>query len=294
MHGGVEWDHAGAGALAMKFATCKEMFEGWTWGDTCAAVRAAGYDGIEIAPFTFCDDVRTLDADARANIWRTAADEGLAICGVHWLLVKPEGLQLLSLDPKVRARTVDYLVALVDMCADVAGPGSVLTFGSPNQRSIPQGMDPEEAAALLDASLRRVGDRAVERGVKFCLEPLPASMTNIMNTAAEVRSIVQRVNHPGIGMMLDVKSMCAEPQSPAEIIRDMAGFFSHFHANDANMRGPGTGDVDFVPIMKALLDVGYTGYVSVEVFDYRPDPITIARESLDYMKRCLEQARTTA
>ena len=59
---------------------------------------------------------------------------------------------------------------------------------------------------------------------------------------------------------------------------------AYIHANDANGRGPGFGDVDFVPIVKALKDVDYQGYVSVEVFDFKPDPETTARESLGYLK----------
>jgi sugar phosphate isomerase/epimerase len=71
-----------------------------------------------------------------------------------------------------------------------------------------------------------------------------------------------------------------------ELIRRHAARTGHFHANDPNKRGPGFGDADFVPIFRALRDSGYRGWVSVEVFDYSPDPETIARESIRYMREC--------
>ena len=70
------------------------------------------------------------------------------------------------------------------------------------------------------------------------------------------------------------------------VIRANAAFMHHFHANDPNRRGPGFGETDFRPIFRAVNDVNYRGWVSVEVFDYSPDPVTIARESIRYMHEC--------
>ena len=72
-----------------------------------------------------------------------------------------------------------------------------------------------------------------------------------------------------------------------DLLRENAKILHHFHANDPNMRGPGMGDLDFLPIFQALAHIDYRGWVSVEVFDYTPGPEALARESIQYLQRCL-------
>jgi sugar phosphate isomerase/epimerase len=97
------------------------------------------------------------------------------------------------------------------------------------------------------------------------------------------------VNHSNFVLHLDVKAMSSEPTPVTELIARHASRAGHFHANDANLRGPGFGETDFVPIFRSLRDAGYDRWVSVEVFDYKPDPETIARQSIEYMTKCVKQ-----
>ena len=129
--------------------------------------------------------------------------------------------------------------------------------------------------------------RALEQTkVYLCLEPLTTAETNFMTTAAEGVALAERIGHPLVQLHLDVKAMSSEGPPVPDIIRANAAYMKHFHANDPNKRGPGFGATDFKPIFRALQDVNYAGWVSVEVFDYSPDPETIARESIRYMREC--------
>jgi len=265
----------------LPFAICNETFGDWPWDRVCRFVAETGYQGIEIAPFTFAPSVTEIPAERRREIRRTAEEAGLEIVGLHWLLASPKGLHIHTRDEALRRKTVDYLRALVDFAGDLGAP--VMVFGSPFQRKLEDG-DWQGAWERTQDSYRQVLPTLAERGVVLCQESLPAPEADFIMTAAEAARMVRELDHPQFRLMLDVKSMCSEDRPPAEIIREFAPLVEHFHANDANRRGPGFGETDFRPIMAALREVGYNRYVSVEVFDYSPDPETIARESLRHLR----------
>ncbi|MFM7323207.1 MAG: sugar phosphate isomerase/epimerase family protein, partial [Armatimonadota bacterium] len=146
--------------------------------------------------------------------------------------------------------------------------------------------DREGAWARTVETLSALGADLDAAGAVLCPEALPPPEADFLTTQAEAMALVEAVGHPRIRPMLDVKSMCSEAEGPAVLCARYGGSVVHVHANDANRRGPGFGETDFRAIAAALRQSGYDGVVSVEVFDYTPDPATIARESL----RCLKES----
>ena len=267
----------------MKFGICNEIFQNWSIDDAMAFAKKAGYDGIEIAPFTLAKSVTDISADERQRIRATAARIGIEISGIHWVLVQAEGMYLNHPDAAVRARTAQYFCDLADFCADLGG--QVIVVGSPKQRNVMEGVTPEQAWAWATDTFRAAVRRAEERGVIICFEPLAPAETNFINTAAEAIRFTKQFNSRAMQIILDVKAMCSEEKSIPQIIRESRGEFAYFHANDRNLKGPGFGDVDFTPIAAALREVGYDGYASVEVFKFEEGPEVIATQSIEYLKR---------
>ena len=270
----------------MRFAICNELFEGWDVGRVSRFIKEVGYDGIELAPFTLAASPGELTAARRAEIRRQAGDAGVEIIGLHWLLARTQGLHVTSSDPAVRRRTSEYLVSLAELCRDLGG--SILVFGSPAQRSRLPGVSAEDAMTFAADTFQQALSRFEAVGATLCLEPLTHDETDFLNTCDEAVSLIDRIGSPALRLHLDVKAMSGEGVTIDALIRRFAPRAGHFHANDPNRRGPGFGAVDFVPIFRALREAGYNAWVSVEVFDFSPDPKTIARRSLEYMKRCWE------
>jgi sugar phosphate isomerase/epimerase len=268
----------------MRYAICNETFEGWPHERVCRFVADLGYQGLELAPFTLAPRVTDVSPQRRRELREQAEAHGLTIIGLHWLLAKTTGLQLTSPDPAVRRATADYLGELARCCRDLGG--SLLVFGSPAQRRVPAGGSKEQAAGYAVDTFRQAATAFADCGVTLCLEPLSPPEADFINTVAEAVELLDRLDHPNFRLHLDVKAMSTDEAPATELIRRHAARTAHFHANDPNLRGPGFGATDFVPIFRALRESGYSGWVSVEIFDYKPDPETIARESLRYMRQC--------
>lgn len=265
----------------MKFATCNEPWRDEPIEEVFATAARIGYTGVEIAPFTLAETVDEISAARRKEIVKAAGDAGVEIVGLHWLLVSPKGLHITTADAALRQKTVDYMKKLVDFCGDLGG--KVMVHGSPKQRDVEAGSTFDDAWKRARDVFAACGPTCAERDVMLTIEALSTKETNFINTATEAAKLAEEVGHPNIGIMLDLKAMSAMPEGIIENIKRFGAKAAHFHANEPCGKGVGmplTSDegknVDLKPVLAELKASGFQGWVSVEPFDYNPDPTTVA------------------
>lgn len=272
----------------MRLALCNEVLRHRDFASQCAFAAALGYDGLEVAPFTLGDDPLRLPVARRAELRRAANDAGLAVTGLHWLLVKPEGLSVTTDDNAVRARTIDAMRALVELCADLGG--RYLVHGSPAQRRTPEGTDRATARGRIAEALAAVAAEAERAGVLYLVEPLPPDETDQVNTLDEAVALVREVGSPALATMLDTKSAgLAETEDAAALVKRWlpTGLLRHVQLNDRNRRAPGQGRDRFADVLGALRQGGYDADLAIEPFDYVPDGDGCAAFAAGYVRGVL-------
>jgi sugar phosphate isomerase/epimerase len=164
-----------------------------------------------------------------------------------------------------------------------------MVLGSPKQRDLLPGVGRAAGVQYAVEVLRAVEPTLEQTGVVIALEPLAPKTTNFLTTAAEGAELIQRVATAHCRLHLDCLAMSTETIPIPDLIRKHRAMLAHFHANDPNGQGPGFGQLDFVPILKTLREIDYRGWVSVEVFDYKPGGERLARQSIRYLRQCASQ-----
>ncbi|MBM3725299.1 MAG: sugar phosphate isomerase/epimerase [Acidobacteria bacterium] len=277
----------GAAAGRFRLTICSETFSGASFSGICESARRTGYTGLEIDPSNLSGDPAALTAAERRSLKQQMKVNGLHFCGLHSFLKEPKGLHLTTPDAVVRARTLDYFARLIDLAADL-GPSPVMVLGSSRQRQAIDGVTPADAAKRVTEALIKMAPHANRRGVTILLEPLAPHLCNVINTMAEANAIVEQVKSPAVQSMFDTHNTTAETAPLPDVIRRHFSRIRHVHLNELDGRYPGAGKFPFMPVLQALRDLNYQGWLSVEVFDFKPDGETVARLAADHIRN-LEQ-----
>jgi sugar phosphate isomerase/epimerase len=165
-----------------------------------------------------------------------------------------------------------------------------MVFGSPKQRAATGGMTAGEARRHFVDGLASLAPHAQERGVTLLAEACPLASTDVIHTLAEAVEAIREIGSPAIRTMFDVHNATDETEPHDKLIARHRDLIRHIHVNERDGGVPGTGDYDFVPLFRALHGLCYNGWVSLEMFDFKTDPVAIAKNSIGYLEEQAERA----
>lgn len=268
----------------MKLTLCSEVLRGFDFARQCELAASLGYAGLEVAPFTLGAKPHLLTSVRVVEMRKAAADAGIALTGLHWLLVAPEGMSITSESAATRRFTLDTVSRLIALCADMGG--RYVVHGSPAQRKLAEGREDKDRANAM-AYFDGVARASEKAGITYLLEPLSPQQTNFVTSVSEAVDIVETINSPAFSTMIDCSAAgVGETEDVAVLLCRWlsSGRIAHVHFNDPNRRGPGEGEMDFAPIVAALKSEAYGGWVGVEPFVYEPDGLACAARSIGYVR----------
>jgi sugar phosphate isomerase/epimerase len=233
-----------------------------------------GFDAVEIfPPAANAIDVAELQSLLDHHRLKVAAIGTGAGWVIHkWSLTHP--------DPEVRQRARDFIRAIIDVAA---GFGAPAILGS-MQGKVEGEVAREQALGWLAEALEDLGEHAAAHGQPFLYEFLNRYETNIFNRVAPTVAFLRGLKTRGVKVLADLFHMNIEEADPAGAIRAGRDWIGHVHFADSNRQAIGLGHTRIEPIIAALREIGYEGYLSAEIFPL-PDAVIAARQTMESFRR---------
>jgi sugar phosphate isomerase/epimerase len=234
----------------------------------CEAASALGFDAIEIFP----PSAEAIDRPAVHQLLSRHSLQVAAIgTGGGWVLHK---LHLLHGDAAVRKAAREFIRQMIEVAAEFGAPAIIGSM----QGRVEGDLDRAQALDWLGDALEDLGAHAETLGTPLLYEPLNRYETNLFNRLSDAAAFLDSLRTRNVKLLADLFHMNIEESSPADALRSAARHVGHVHFADSNRHAVGFGHTETAPILAALRDIGYAGYLSAEILPL-PDSQTAAAQT---------------
>ena len=264
--------------IVPKYAFYPLVYRSEPLDDSFARLAAAGYDAVEL-PGT-PGQIDPSEVRRLCERYHLAVS---SLCGRH-----TPGRSLASPDEDERRTTIQYVQDEIDLAGQVAAPVVILAPTAVRSAQPFASLQDEWGWAV--AGLRELGAYAAEKGVTLAIEAWNRYETHLVNRLEQALAMREDVGLDNVGVMGDVFHLNIEEVAMDEAIRACGRWLVHFHFCDSNRAAPGSGHVDFRPILRALKDIDYRGYFAMELLTANwPWDAETGREFYDvYPRQCID------
>ncbi len=237
-----------------------------------ATAAAIGFDAVELflpgPDFVSVDEVKSLAAQHGLTIAAVGTGAGLL----------RHGLSMTDPDPAQREAALDFIFSMIDFGGQISAPA---ILGSMQGK-----LRHETSFDLLAAGLQRCADRAANYSVPFIYESLNRYETHLFNRLGDAARFLELHDLQNVVLLADLFHMNIEEPDLAAAIREAGRHIGHVHYADSNRQAMGFGHTAPEPIIAALQEISYSGFLSAEIFPL-PDPEAAARQTISSIRRLI-------
>jgi fructoselysine 3-epimerase len=255
--------------------------------ETIRRIARIGYDGIEIgaaAPHAY---PAYMSPERRRDIRKVLADNNIVVSAMLPAPGGGPGFNVASPLPEERQAAIEQYKEVAQLCADLGGDTLLYVAGW-----VIFGTEWKQAFAWSREALAEIGQAAADLGATVVIEQNPAD-GNLLESADDGIEMMRAVDAPNVKLMFDTIHAMYRNEVPTDYVYRMGKDLRYVHLSDVDRLPPGQGRGDFIGLVQALTDIGYDGFLSMEIgFNYRnAQPDKFAREAYEYMKSLLDAAQ---
>jgi fructoselysine 3-epimerase len=252
----------------------------YTLEETIKRIAGIGYDGIEIgaaAPHAYPSH---LNKDRRKAIKRILDDNGIAVSSMLPAPGGGPGFNVASPLEEERREAVAQYKQVIELCSDLGGPTVMYIAGWQIY-----GTSRIQAWEWSRQALTEIAKTAADFGTVLVVEPTPTD-SNLVESCDDAIEMMEQVGAKNVGLMFDTQHAYYRNEVPTDYVYRMGKNLRHIHLSEFGRLPPGAGRGDFVGLVSALREIGYEGYLTMEIGFNRRDvePDLVARQAYEYLK----------
>ncbi|HWP40965.1 MAG TPA: sugar phosphate isomerase/epimerase [Tepidisphaeraceae bacterium] len=280
----------------IRLAFSTNAFKKQSLPEAIDAIAAIGYRGVEIMADVPHAHPAGFDAAARRALKQQLAARGLQVSNINAFTHFADGDTYhptwIEDDPALRERRIRHTLGAIELAAELQAGSVSIQPGGP---LIGTGLSRQQAEERFAEALDRIEDHAQKHDIAIAIEPEPGLL---LESASEYLAFKNRYfrSEPAVRMNCDIGHLFCVGEDPAEVIRAIPDEIAHVHLEDIGANRvhqhlpPGRGVIDFRGIFAALEQVGYTGWVTVELYPYEATAAEVAQMAWQYLTRILQEA----
>jgi sugar phosphate isomerase/epimerase len=278
----------------MKLAFSTNAYLKFSFAEAVRRLAAIGYAGVEVMADVPHAWPAGLLEEQKKGIRDALAGNGLAISNVNAFMMNaindarqrywhPSWIEP---DRHYRQVRIDHTIRALDLARELGSPCITTEPGGP----VEPGDSWSAALRLFVEGLKPVAAHAEKQGVLLLVEPEPDLL---IENADQFLEFMQHIDSPAVGLNFDIGHFYCVGNDPAATIHRLARYLRHVHLEDIAATRvhhhliPGEGAINFRSTIQALRDIGYQGWITIELYPYVDDPDSAARTAFGRVRKIL-------